>query len=162
METYAGIPSQIIWQENNVRFNIELLINKPRAAVWKAFDNPETMKKWQKTLISFEPVSGIPGQPGTVSKLTYKEDEREFALTETVTHREELNRFESIFENNFASNTVNNVFVEQGTDQTLWKVETKYKFKTLIMKILGPLLKKNYVARSQRDMERFKEMVESE
>ena len=67
-----------------MRFNIDLLINKPRAAVWKAFDNPETMKKWQKTLISFEPVSGIPGQPGTVSKLTYKEDEREFALTETV------------------------------------------------------------------------------
>jgi hypothetical protein len=41
-------------------------------------------------------------------------------------------------------------------------VETKYKFKTLLMKVVGPLLKKNYVARSQRDMERFKEMVERE
>jgi len=130
--------------------------------VWKAFDNPENMKKWQKTLVSFEPVSGIPGQPGAISKLTYKEKERQFTLTEKVTYREEPNRFESIFENNFASNTVNNVFVEQGTGQTLWKVETKYKFKTLIMKILGPLVKKNYVARSQRDMERFKDMVESE
>lgn len=144
-----------------MRFKIELTINKSRSDVWKAFDNPENMKKWQTTLVSFEPVSGIPGQLGAVSMLTYKENEREFALTEKVTHREEPNRFESIFENKFASNTVNNVFVEQGKDQTLWKAETKYKFKTLMMKILGPLLKKNYVARSQRDMERFKEMVES-
>lgn len=145
-----------------MRFKIELTINKSRSDVWKAFDNPENMKKWQMTLVSFEPVSGIPGQLGAVSKLTYKENEREFALTEKVTHREEPNRFESIFENKFASNTINNVFVEQGKDQTLWKAETKYKFKTLMMKIVGPLLKKNYVARSQRDMERFKEMVESE
>jgi uncharacterized protein YndB with AHSA1/START domain len=145
-----------------LRFKIELAINKSRSEVWKAFDNPENMKKWQKTLVSFEPVSGIPGQPGAVAKWLYKSKDREYSLTEKVLSRDEPNRFESVFENEFASNTVNNVFVEQGKDQTLWKAETKYKFKTLVMKILGPLLKKNYVTRSQRDMERFKDMVESE
>jgi len=40
-------------------------------------------------------------------------------------------------------------------------VETEYKFKTLVMKILGPVTKKNLVKRSQKDMARFKEMVEN-
>jgi hypothetical protein len=40
-------------------------------------------------------------------------------------------------------------------------METEYAFKTLLMKIVGPLMKKNFVARTQRDMERFKEVAES-
>jgi hypothetical protein len=30
------------------------------------------------------------------------------------------------------------------------------------MRALGPIMKKNFVARTQKDMERFKEMVESQ
>jgi len=48
-----------------------------------------------------------------------------------------------------------------GQNQTVWAMETEFKFKTLIMKLMGPLMKKNFVARTQKDMERFKEMVEN-
>jgi hypothetical protein len=65
-----------------------------------------------------------------------------------------------MYENDFANNTVKNTFIEQGNSQTLWVVETEYKFKTIFMRILGPIMKKNFVARTQRDMERFKEMLE--
>jgi len=105
-------------------------------------------------------VSGPPDQPGAESKWTYAENKREFSLHERILSSEEPSRFESLFDNAFASNTVNNLFIEQGKDETLWSAETEYEFKTLLMKILGPLVKKKYVARSQRDMERFKEMVE--
>ena len=144
-----------------MKFKLELPINKPRAEVWKAFDNVENMKKWQPTLITFEPVSGTPGQPGAVSKLTYEEGGREFALIETITHREEPNRFDGLYENNFADNVIKNTFIEHDKDQTRWVMETEFKFKTLLMKIMGPLMKKNFVKRTQRDMERFKEMAES-
>ncbi|HKY55627.1 MAG TPA: SRPBCC family protein [Anaerolineales bacterium] len=145
-----------------MKFKLQLPINKSRAEVWKAFDNVENMKKWQPSLVSFELVSGTPGQPGAVSKLTYEEKGREFALIEKITHRDEPHRFDGVYENNFADNVVRNTFVEQGKDQTLWIVETEYKFKTMLMKILGSLMKKNFVVRTQRDMERFKEMVESQ
>ena len=145
-----------------MKFKLELPIHKSRAEVWKAFDNPENMKVWQPSLIRFEPVSGTPGQPGAVSKLTYRENEREFMLMETITQRREPDLFHGVYENPFAENSIQNEFIEQGDEVTLWVMETKYKFKTLIMKILGPLLKKNYVARTQRDMQRFKEMVESQ
>ena len=143
-----------------MKFKLETLINKPRAEVWKAFDDPEKMKIWQPSLIKFEPVSGTPGQPGAVSKLTYNENNREFSLIEKITRRDEPSRFEGVYENQFADNTIRNVFIEHGKDQTLWVMETEFKFKTLIMKILGPFVKKSFVTRTEQDMERFKQMVE--
>ncbi len=145
-----------------MKYKLELLIHKTRSEVQNAFGDSGTMKKWQPALMRIELISGTTGHPPAVSKLTYEENEREFSLTEKVMYRDEPNRFESVLENDFAVNTINNIFIEQGRDQTLWVAETKYKFKTLLMKVVGPLLKKKYVARSQRDMERFKEMVERE
>ena len=144
-----------------MKFKLELTINKPLAEVWKAFDNIENMKKWQPTLVKFEPVSGIPGQPGAVSKLTYEEGGREFNLIEKIIHRDEPNSFDGVYENNFADNIIRNKFIELGQHQTVWAMETEFKFKTLIMKLMGPLMKKNFVTRTQKDMERFKEMTES-
>jgi carbon monoxide dehydrogenase subunit G len=143
-----------------MKFTLQLPISKPRMEVWKAFDNPENMKRWQPSLISFERVSGEQGRPGAVAKLTYEENGRQFALMEKVTHRQELQRLDGVYENAFADTIVRNTFMEQGSDQTLWAVETEYKFKTLLMRILGPIMKKNFVARTQKEMERFKEIVE--
>jgi uncharacterized protein YndB with AHSA1/START domain len=144
-----------------MKFTLELPINKPRAQVWNAFDDPENMKIWQPSLISFETISGTQGQPGAVSKLTYKEKEREFALMERVTFREEPHRLDGVYENNFAGNTVRNTFIEQGREQTLWIVEAEFRFKTLLMRILGTVMKKNFIIRTRRDMERFKDLVEN-
>jgi hypothetical protein len=144
-----------------VKFILELPVNKPRAEVWDAFDDPEKTRLWQPSLIKFERLNGTPGQPGAVSKLTYKENEREFSLIEKITYRDELNRFDGVYENNFADNIIRNTFIEKSKEQTLWVMEAEFKFKTLIMRILGPLMKKNFIARTQKDMARFKEMVES-
>jgi len=144
-----------------MKFTLQLPINRPCMEVWKAFDNPDNMHIWQPSLSSFETIRGTQGQAGAVSKLTYKEKEREFSLMERVTHREEPHRLDGVYENDFAENTVRNTFVEQGTDQTLWVVETEFKFKTLLMRLLGPIMKKNFVLRTQRQMERFKELVET-
>jgi hypothetical protein len=83
-------------------------------------------------------------------------------LIEKVTYHDEPKRLDGVYENNFADNTVKNTFLEQGSDKTLWVVETEFKFKTLIMRILGPWMKKNFVARTQRAMERFRKLAESQ
>jgi hypothetical protein len=145
-----------------MKFALQLPIERSCALVWKAFDSPENMKEWQPSLISFETISGTQGQPGAVSRLTYKEREREFSLMERVTYREDQHRLDGVYENNFADNTIRNTFVAQGPGQTLWKVETEFKFKTLIMRILGTIMKKNFVLRTRKDMERFKAFVEKQ
>lgn len=144
-----------------MKFKLELTINKPREEVWKAFDSTENLKQWQPSLKKFEHVSGSPGQPGAVSTLTYEENEREFSLTERIILREEPYRFDGIYENEFSDSFIKNTFIEKGARETLWVSETKFKFKTLLMKIIGPLMKRNFVRRTYREMERFKELAES-
>ena len=143
-----------------MKFRIETLIHKPPSEVWSFFLDLENARTWQPSLVSVETIRASRGEPGAISNWTYKENEREFSLVEEVLHVEEPSRFESRFENRFASNTVNNLFIRQSDSETLWIMETRYNFKTMLMKLLGPLLKKNYVARSQKEMERFKETIE--
>ena len=143
-----------------MKFALELPLQKSRDEVWKAFDNPENTKIWQPSLVNFETSSGIQGQPGAVSKLTYKEGKREFSLIEKVTYRAEPDRFDVIYENEFADNSVKNTFVIVNDNETLWRMEVEFKFKTLIMKLIGPSMKTNYILRTERDMQRFKEFVE--
>jgi uncharacterized protein YndB with AHSA1/START domain len=144
-----------------MKYKLELLINKPRSDVWKFFTDPEKTKLWQPSLQSIEMISGAAGQPDAVSTWTYQEGERKFSLTEKVVQSKAPDHFESLFENAFATNTVNHTFTAQSENETLWTLETAYTFKTLLMKILGPFLKKNYIARSQKEMDRFKEAIES-
>ncbi|MDO9302531.1 MAG: SRPBCC family protein [Anaerolineales bacterium] len=143
-----------------MKFTLELPLHKSRAEVWRAFDNPENTKKWQPTLVSYETVSGIQGQPGAVSKLTYAEGKGEFVLMEKVACRAEPERFDVVYENNFADNSIKNTFAATSENETLWKMEVEFRFKTFLMKVVGPFAKKNFIKRSQRDMERFKEFVE--
>ena len=144
-----------------MKYTLELTINKHRTEVWKAFDNTENLKEWQPSLTKFEYVSGTPGQPDAVSKLTYEENEREFSLIEKTINREEPAQLDELYENEFSENIIRNSFVEQSENETLWIVENEFKFKTFLMKIMGPLMKKNFAARTQKDMGRFKEFIEN-
>jgi len=143
-----------------MKFSLELPLHKSRVDVWRAFCNPGNTKIWQPTLVNFETVSGTQGQPGAVSRLTFVEGGREFVLMEKITFQAEPERFDSIFENDFADDSMKNTFIATSENETLWKMEVEFKFKTFLMKVIGPFVKKNYIRRSQRDMERFKEFVE--
>ena len=143
-----------------MKYTLELPLHRSRAEVWRAFDNPENTKSWQTNLVSVETVSGEQGQVGAVSKLTYAEGKGEFVLMERVTYRAERERFDVVYENKFSDNSVKNTFIAISENETLWKMEVKHKFKTLLMKIVGPFAKKNFVKRSERDMERFIKFVE--
>ena len=143
-----------------MKYSLETTIDKPRAEVWKIFDDPNNMEKWQPSLVKIERLAGIAGQPGSVAKLSYKTGEREFSLIEKVTHRQEPERLDGIYENEFADNSIKNTFLEKGLNETLWKVEVEFKFKTILMRLISPFVKKRFVANTQRDMERFKALVE--
>lgn len=145
-----------------MNYRLEISIHKPRSQVWQVFTDPGRIKLWQPSLSTVALVSGTPGQPGAISTLMFQENQREFSLTETITFCQAPERIHQKYENQFSVNTVKNLFIEQGQNETLWITETEYKFKTLLMKILGPLYKKNFAARTLRDMESFKKIVEME
>lgn len=143
-----------------MKFTIDVTINKNRKQVWRAFDNPKNMKRWQPTLQTFEPQSGAQGQVGAVSKLTYNEDGRTMTLFETITRRDEPNEFAGMYITDGVVNHLKNRFDELNAQQTRWTLDAEFKF-TGILAVVAPLMKNSFVKRTQADMERFKTMVEN-
>lgn len=137
-----------------------MTINKGRSSVWKAFDNPKNMKRWQPTLETFEPQKGTPGHIGAISKLTYVEDGRTITMYETITDRSEPTEFAGTYTTQGAVNQLRNTFVELNAQQTRWTLDAEVRFSGL-MSLVAPLIKPTVVKRTQADMERFKAMVES-
>ncbi len=133
---------------------------KSREAVWRAFDSPDNLKKWQPTLVSFEPLNGTPGQPGAQSRLTYKEGSRTVILTETITLRREPEEFAGTYDSGMALNAIHNRFEVMGPATTLWVVRAEFRFRG-IWRLLSPLFRGAIEKRMREDLERFKTQLES-
>ena len=91
-----------------MKYTVEIEINKPVDRVIELFDNPDNMDKWMEGLQSFEPISGVPGQPGATSKLKFKMGKREIEMIETVTVRNLPDEFSGNYEGKGFFNTVRN------------------------------------------------------
>ena len=68
-----------------MKYNVEITINLPRTKVIELFDSTENLYKWQPGLMSFDHLSGTPGEVGAKSKLLYKMGCREIEMIETIT-----------------------------------------------------------------------------
>lgn len=143
-----------------MKITLDLTINKNCNSVWRAFDNPKNIKRWQPTLISFEPQVGTPGQVGSISKLTYCEDGRVITMLEIITNREEPHEFAGTYSVNGVVNELRNTFYEVNAQQTRWTLDVDYKLPG-ILAIAAPFVKNSICKRTRADMERFKAMVES-
>jgi len=143
-----------------VKQKAEIIINAPRDAVWAAFDNPDNMPRWQPTLESFVHKSGTPGQPGAVSELTYLENGRKIVMTETVSERREPDFLAGIYESAFATTTVVNQLEKVDEQNTKWTMWCSHRFKGF-MKVMALFMGRSIRKRTEADMQRFKELVES-
>ncbi len=140
----------------------EIVINKSREEVWKVFDDPENMKKWQPTLKKFEHQSGRQGQVGAISKLTYEENRREIVMTETITGRKEPDEFSGEYTTPQAVNKINNKFVKLDDSKTKWVMDCEFRFKGLIWNLISPLLRGAIRKRIEKDMNQFKQLAENQ
>lgn len=144
-----------------MKHKTEVLIDADRPTVWRFFDDPDNMSKWQPTLKSFTHRSGIPGQPDSISDLVYNENGREVLMTETITARREPEFLGGTYESKWGNVIVFNHFEETADGKTLWKSNVNYVFKGL-MKIMAIFMRKSICGRTDTDMNRFKLMVETE
>jgi uncharacterized protein YndB with AHSA1/START domain len=138
----------------------EIIIDADRDTVWREFDNADNLPRWQSTLKSFTHVSGIPGEPGAVSEIIYKENNREIALTETMTEKRKPAFMAGIYESAWSKAVVVNHFQQIGDNRTLWIVYSNHNFKGL-MKFIWIFFRKAIRERTETSMEHFKLLVES-
>jgi len=144
-----------------MKLKFELTIDANRDKVWAAFDNPDNMTKWQPSLAPFTPVSGIPGQPDSVSKLVYKENGKQIVMTETITERRKPDFMAGVYETDFGKSLVVNRFEAIDENTTRWLSWCNFSFKG-VMRFMSLFLAGSIRKRTEADMGRFKLLVETE
>lgn len=143
-----------------MQFTFSYTLDRSRADVWRAFDSVDNMKKWQPTLVGFDRISGTPGQPGAVSRLTYEEGGRSVILTETITLRREPEEFAGRYDSAMGTTAIRNRFEALSPTSTRWDVTSDVEFRGL-WRLLAPFIRGMIRKRTRTDLERFKSMLES-
>lgn len=143
-----------------MNYTLEILIDLPRERVIELFDNPDNLGSWQPGFISFEHLSGEPGQPGAKSKLLYNMGKREVEMIETIIKRNPPDEFDGTYEANGVYNLQKNRFIEVGENRTKWVSESVFKLSGF-MAIMGFFMKGAFKKQSMKYLEHFKEFAEN-
>ncbi|MBA3898766.1 MAG: SRPBCC family protein [Bacteroidetes bacterium] len=142
-----------------MKFQAEITINLPIHKVIELFDNAENLKQWQPDLISFEHLSGEPGQAGAKSRLIYKMGKRKITMVETITRKNLPFEFSGTYEAKGVFNEVKNFFTPIGPDKTKYSTDNLFKFKGF-MKVVALLMPGAFKKQSQKFLEQFKAFAE--
>lgn len=145
-----------------MKYTNEIIINLRVEKVIELFDNPENLKKWMTGLVSFDHISGTPGQPGAKSKLKFRHGNREREMIETITVRNLPFEFSGTYEMTGVWNMQKNFFTEMpGGKSTKWTSETEFRFSSFMMKLLAFIGPGMFRKQSYKFMENFKAFAES-
>jgi hypothetical protein len=143
-----------------MKFEFTQELALPRETVWRAFENLANLSRWQPTLVSYEPVSGTPGQVGAVARLVYQERGRAVELVETVTVRRAPEEFSGTYASDHGVTSLSNRFAEAGSGRTRWLVQSEVRL-TGMARFIGPMLRGVIEGRVRSDCDRFKSMLEA-
>lgn len=157
---HKNIIYRIILKAIVMKYNCEIEIDLPLKRVIELFDDSNNLSKWQPGLVSFEHISGEPGQAGAKSRLKYKMGKRNIEMIETITIRNLPEEFSSTYEAKGVFNLVNNNFTELSMSKTKWITENEFQFSGF-MKIIGMLMPGTFKKESQKYLMQFKEFAES-
>ncbi len=142
-------------------YTVSIDIELPRERVIELFDDPDNLVKWQPGLLSFERISGEPGQPGARSKLTYQHGKRTMDLIEVLEVRKLPEEFHGRYEWPGGSNTLENYFHELGPGRTRWESRCSYHFTSIPMKLMGLFASGMFKKQNQKWLQHFKEFCET-
>ncbi len=143
-----------------MRYSTEIIINLPRREVIKKLDSAENLKHWQKGLIDYEVLNGIPGKEGSTMKLVYKMGKRDMTLKETVIKNNFPREFHATYETENVYNIQENYFKEVDRMTTKWISKNEFQFSSLGMKLMGWFMPGVFKKQSKKYMTDFKNFAE--
>ncbi len=143
-----------------MRYKLEIAIELPRERVIELFDSFDNLKLWQEGLVSYEPISGEPGQPGAKTRLLYEMGRRRVEMVETIITRNLPDEFSGTYDASGVHNIVRNTFYDEG-DSTRWTLETEFQFSGF-MRIMSFFMGSGrFREQTRKTMESFKRFAES-
>jgi len=144
-----------------MKIRAEVKIDADRDTVWRTFDSPDNMPRWQPTLKSVTQKTGTPGEPGAVAELVYDENGKKVVMTETITEKRKPDFMAGIYESTWGKALIVNHFEAIGENTTRWTVYANHRFNG-IMKLMALFAGKSVRIRTEADLQRFKLLVETD
>lgn len=142
-----------------MKYSVEVEIDLPRDRVIELFDNADNLPKWQPSLLSFEALSGEPGENGAKSKMRYKMGRKEIVMVETITDNRFPAGLTATYEANGVWNEVVNRFDETAGGHTRWTMESEFQCKG-VMRVMSFLMPGVFKKESLKQMRNFKDFAE--
>jgi len=139
----------------------EITINADRRTVWQNFNDSESMRRWQPTLVSQVHKQGVDGEPGAVYELVYDHGGREIRVVSTVIEKREYERTKITADSKSSFATIVSCFEIVTDSQTRWVFCLHYRFKGWY-RIAALFARNSMQARADEEMRRFKLLVESQ
>jgi len=125
--------------------------------VIRLFSSRDLLFKWQKGLISSEPVSTPEGKQQYL--LSFKLGRRKMKMTETILKNKLPEQYDVHYALKGAQHTSQNKFFSTNANQTKWISEVEYSF-TGLMNILARFMKEEFEKQSWWYMQSFKAFAE--
>lgn len=142
-----------------MRFTCHTDIKAPLQTVVDLFKNPDHLKHWQDGFVTIEPISGVPGTVGAISKLNYKK----LSLIETIIRNELPEEFMANYEHKHMVNTMSCRFKAIDTRTTRLEQEIHYtQFNGFLPKLLAKLFPGMFRKQVQKWLDQFKNFVEKQ
>ena len=145
-----------------MKFIFTAEINVPGKKVFELFLNKDNLKEWQKELIGYESISGIPGEVGSVTKLSYKS----VTIFETITFKNMPHEIKGFYEHKAGKKTVmvhntSNRFRQISENKTLFELEMEdVKFVGFLPKLMSKLMGGMFERYHQNQVNQFKVFAE--
>lgn len=142
-----------------MKYTTEVTINLPRERVIELMDTPENMTHWQPTLLRYTLLDDDPKAEGARMEMVYEERGGEQTITETIIKYNMPDEFIATYTTDGVYNKQVNHFYDEG-NQTRWVSETEFRFESLMMKVIGFVMRGAFPNQTRETMENFKQFAE--
>ncbi|MCX7547480.1 SRPBCC family protein [Xanthomarina sp. F1114] len=143
-----------------MKYTTEILIRIPLSDFIKKLHNPENLKHWQRGLISYDLISGYPGDIGSKMKLVYKLGKRDMELIETVIHKENLSELHVMYDTKGMQNIQENYFEETPNGFTKWTAKSEFLAMNFMLRMMTLLMPGTFKKQTKQYMQDFKNFAE--
>jgi uncharacterized membrane protein len=144
-----------------MRFKCQVDIDLPREKVIELFDSVDNLKHWQDGFISFEHLTGEPGEVGSTARMMYEMNGRPMELIETVTVKNFPDEFSGTYVHKHMTNSMVNKFEWLASDKTRWTAEIEYtQLNGFIIKMMAFLMPGMFKKQTQKWLNQFKAFAE--
>lgn len=133
----------------------EIVINKDIKTVFDKLTSPDFMSDWQETLVGQNK-----NEEGKWVYI-YNQGGREMEIVENVQKKEKPSIYNVEYTANGVINIMNSTFESIDENTTKWTAENEFKFTNLMMKVIGFVFGGSFPKQTEKDMQAFKNAVES-